>query len=85
MDAARRVDHCAQPESLSSSERPPSCSGEDNKCIILCVIADKLSSQARSNLESMMERQIELRKEETRAIHSYAVSRTLALYLLINL
>lgn len=34
---------------------------------------DSMIPQARGNLELMMERQLELRREETKAIHSYVL------------
>lgn len=76
MAKARRVDDGHGSEHHERCERPASSAGTSRLSIgarrcLMCFV------QARCNLEAMMERQLELRREETAAIHQSDVSASL--------
>ena len=60
------MDHCAGSEYDGGRERIAPSTGN---IVIICSLTKLMSAKARANLEQMMIRQLELRREETKKIH----------------
>ena len=69
------MDHCVGSKYNGRGQRSEASSGTPTPYLNTWLI-EGTGSQARGNLELIMKRQLELRKEETKALHMYVCSLT---------
>ncbi len=64
------MDHGPEPKHYGCRKRFATCAGMPNNTR-LTYLMPTATMKARVNLELMMKRQLELRREETRTLHAY--------------